>query len=89
LGQQPQPIYVRRKSILQPSNIVRSIPLPADVLAIILLSLLSTVAPVVKVPNQLLGAPLGTNVSLECHVEAFPNTINYWVKNRGEMLLDG
>ncbi|KAJ9593869.1 hypothetical protein L9F63_027487, partial [Diploptera punctata] len=46
-------------------------------------------APVVKVPNQLLGAPLGTNVSLECHVEAFPNTINYWVKNRGEMLLDG
>ena len=47
------------------------------------------VAPVVKVPNQLLGAPLGTNVSLECHVEAFPNTINYWVKNRGEMLLDG
>ncbi|KAJ9589543.1 hypothetical protein L9F63_017252, partial [Diploptera punctata] len=39
-------------------------------------------APVVKVPNQLLGAPLGTNVSLECHVEAFPNTINYWVKNR-------
>ncbi|XP_021934442.1 lachesin-like [Zootermopsis nevadensis] len=46
-------------------------------------------APVVKVPNQLLGAPLGTNVSLECHVEAFPNTINYWLKNRGEMLLDG
>jgi hypothetical protein len=54
-----------------------------------LLSLLSAGAPVVKVPNQLLGAPFGTNVSLECHVEAFPNTINYWVKNRGEMLLDG
>ncbi|XP_063218510.1 lachesin-like [Bacillus rossius redtenbacheri] len=46
-------------------------------------------APVVKVPNQLLGAPLGTDVPLECQVEAFPNTINYWVKNRGEMLLDG
>ncbi|KDR24479.1 Lachesin [Zootermopsis nevadensis] len=46
-------------------------------------------APVVKVPNQLLGAPLGTDVQLECYVEAFPNTINYWVKNRGEMLLDG
>ncbi|PSN48457.1 hypothetical protein C0J52_18928 [Blattella germanica] len=52
-------------------------------------NLCAAVAPVVKVPNQLLGAPLGTNVSLECHVEAFPNTINYWVKNRGEMLLDG
>ncbi|XP_063218508.1 lachesin-like [Bacillus rossius redtenbacheri] len=45
--------------------------------------------PVIKVPNQLLGAPLGTDVQLECHVEAFPNTINYWIKNRGEMLLDG
>lgn len=47
------------------------------------------VAPVIKVPNQLLGAPLGTDVQLECYVEAFPNTINYWVKNRGEMLLNG
>ncbi|XP_036142485.1 lachesin isoform X2 [Monomorium pharaonis] len=50
-------------------------------------------APVVKAPNQLLGAPLGTDVQLECNVEAFPNTINYWVKNqRGtedEMLLEG
>ncbi|KAF4525270.1 hypothetical protein B566_EDAN014670 [Ephemera danica] len=46
-------------------------------------------APVIKVPNQLLGAPLGTDVHLECYVEAFPNTINYWMKNRGEMLLDG
>ncbi|KAK6644450.1 hypothetical protein RUM43_000717 [Polyplax serrata] len=46
-------------------------------------------APSIKIPNQLLGAPLGTNVLLECHVEAFPNTINYWIKNRGEMLLNG
>ncbi|XP_063215990.1 lachesin-like [Bacillus rossius redtenbacheri] len=46
-------------------------------------------APVVKVPNQILGAPFGTNVTLECYVEAFPNTINYWLKNRGEMLMDG
>ncbi|PZC85174.1 hypothetical protein B5X24_HaOG202359 [Helicoverpa armigera] len=47
------------------------------------------VSPTVIVPNQLLGAPLGTDVVLECTVEAFPNTINYWLKNRGEMLLDG
>ncbi|XP_070525382.1 lachesin [Cardiocondyla obscurior] len=51
-------------------------------------------APVVKAPNQLLGAPLGTDVQLECYVEAFPNTINYWVKNQregteDEMLLEG
>lgn len=48
-----------------------------------------SVAPSIKIPNQLLGAPLGTDVLLECHVEAFPNTINYWMKNRGEMLLNG
>ncbi|KAF6207945.1 hypothetical protein GE061_016394 [Apolygus lucorum] len=46
-------------------------------------------APSIRVPNQLLGAPLGTDVTLLCYVEAFPNTINYWVKNGGEMLLDG
>ncbi|XP_015604016.1 lachesin [Cephus cinctus] len=46
-------------------------------------------APVVKAPNQLLGAPLGTDVQLECYVEAYPKTINYWLKNRDEMLLDG
>ncbi|XP_060526304.1 lachesin-like [Cylas formicarius] len=45
--------------------------------------------PTIKVPNQLLGAPLSTDVQLECYVEAFPNTINYWVKNRSEMLLNG
>lgn len=54
----------------------------------------SAVAPVVKAPNQLLGAPLGTDVQMECYVEAFPNTINYWVKNQhegteDEMLLEG
>ncbi|XP_078038969.1 lachesin [Augochlora pura] len=49
--------------------------------------------PVVRVPNQLLGTPLGTNVQLQCYVEAFPKTINYWVKNRqgtgDEMLIEG
>ncbi|XP_024084893.1 lachesin-like isoform X1 [Cimex lectularius] len=46
-------------------------------------------SPVIRVPNQLLGAPLGTDVQLECYVEAFPNTINYWLKSNGEMLLHG
>lgn len=50
---------------------------------------LVSVAPSIKIPNQLLGAPLGTDVLLECHVEAYPNTINYWMKNRNEMLLHG
>ncbi|XP_044735605.1 lachesin-like [Chrysoperla carnea] len=53
------------------------------------ISLSVNFAPTIKVPNQLLGAPLNTDVQLECYVEAFPNTINYWVKSQSEMLLDG
>lgn len=52
-------------------------------------SLYVNFSPTIKVPNQLLGAPVNTDVLLECYVEAFPNTINYWVKNRSEMLLNG
>lgn len=47
------------------------------------------VAPQITVPNQLLGAPLNTDVEMECHVEAFPNTINYWVKAKSDIIMDG
>ena len=45
------------------------------------------VSPVIHVPNQLVGAPLGTDVVLECFVEASPKTINYWLKDDGEISL--
>ncbi|GBP52068.1 Lachesin [Eumeta japonica] len=31
------------------------------------------------VPNQLVGAPAGTDVTVECHTEAHPRAISYWV----------
>lgn len=43
--------------------------------------------PVIQVPNQLVGAPLGTDVPLECLVEASPKSINYWVRDTGEMVI--
>ncbi|XP_071582844.1 lachesin isoform X2 [Temnothorax nylanderi] len=44
--------------------------------------------PVIHVPNQLVGAPLGTDVILECFVEASPMSINYWVKDpKGAMII--
>ncbi|XP_037936284.1 roundabout homolog 3 [Teleopsis dalmanni] len=43
--------------------------------------------PVIQVPNQLVGAPLGTDVQIECHVEAFPKSINYWIKDTGEIIV--
>lgn len=46
-----------------------------------------SVHPVIRVPNQLVGAPLGTDVKLECYVEAFPKSISYWVRGTGKKLL--
>ncbi|GFG37783.1 hypothetical protein Cfor_07816, partial [Coptotermes formosanus] len=43
--------------------------------------------PVIQVPNQLVGAPLGTDVTIECYVEASPKSINYWVRDTGEMVI--
>lgn len=31
------------------------------------------------VPNQLVGAPAGTDVAIDCHTEAYPRAISYWV----------
>ncbi|XP_017794610.1 PREDICTED: lachesin-like [Habropoda laboriosa] len=43
-------------------------------------------SPVIHVPNQLVGAPLGTDVLLECFVEASPKSINYWVKDNAMII---
>ncbi|XP_063236715.1 lachesin-like isoform X2 [Bacillus rossius redtenbacheri] len=43
-------------------------------------------SPAVWVPNQLVGAPAGTDVSVDCHTEAYPRAISYWVRD-GVMLL--
>ncbi|XP_018395185.1 PREDICTED: neurotrimin-like [Cyphomyrmex costatus] len=43
--------------------------------------------PMVQVPNQLVGAPIGTNVTLVCHVEASPKAINYWTRESDEMII--
>lgn len=49
------------------------------------------VHPLIQVPNQLVGAPVNTDVTLQCHVEASPKAINYWTRESGNSvhLLDG
>ncbi|CAG0897645.1 unnamed protein product [Darwinula stevensoni] len=39
--------------------------------------------PVMEVPNQLVGAPLGSTVSLECIVLASPRALHYWTRDQG------
>lgn len=36
------------------------------------------VSPMIWVPNQLVGAPSGTDVTIDCQTEAYPKSINYW-----------
>lgn len=38
------------------------------------------------VPNQLVGAPAGTNVTIDCNTEAYPRAMSYWFLGE-EMIL--
>ena len=40
------------------------------------------------VPNQLIGASLGEEVTLECATEAFPLSLNYWTKEDSFMIVN-
>ncbi|KAG8179455.1 hypothetical protein JTE90_006825 [Oedothorax gibbosus] len=44
--------------------------------------------PVMWIPNQLVGAPLDKDVTLDCHTEAYPASINYWAKDGGDMIIN-
>ncbi|CAG9816935.1 unnamed protein product [Phaedon cochleariae] len=43
--------------------------------------------PLIQVRNQLVGAPVNTDVTLQCHVEASPKAINFWTRESGEMII--
>ena len=43
--------------------------------------------PMLSIPNQLEGAYVGQDVTLECHTEAYPASINYWTTYRGDMII--
>ncbi|KAL1464420.1 hypothetical protein WDU94_004069 [Cyamophila willieti] len=41
------------------------------------------------IQNQLVGAMEGEQMTLECHSEAYPKSINYWTKENGEIIAQG
>jgi len=43
--------------------------------------------PIIQVHNQLIGAPMGSNITLDCLVEASPKPIYYWARDTGEYLM--
>jgi hypothetical protein len=50
---------------------------------------LVSVPPMLSIPNQLEAAFVGQDVSLECHTEAYPTSLNYWITERGDMIVSG
>lgn len=38
--------------------------------------------------QQLVGTPIGYNVTLECFIEAYPISLNYWSKDDSDMIHD-
>ncbi|EAT38141.1 AAEL009942-PA [Aedes aegypti] len=46
-------------------------------------------APMISVPNQLVGAVEGQRMTLECHSEAYPKSINYWTREKGDIVPQG
>lgn len=47
-----------------------------------------SVAPMVWIPHQLVGIPIGYNVTLECFIEAHPTSLNYWTRENDHMITD-
>lgn len=43
-----------------------------------------SVHPLIQVPSQLVAAPRGDGVVLECMAEASPKAINYWTRDTGK-----
>lgn len=39
--------------------------------------------PTVYVPHQLVGVPVGQDVTIECYIEAWPKGLNYWKRPNG------
>lgn len=45
--------------------------------------------PMIWIQNQLVGAMEGQQITLECHSEAYPKSINYWTKDDGNIISQG
>lgn len=46
-----------------------------------------TVKPKVKVVNQILGALVGNDATLDCQIEASPKPVNIWRNENGDVLI--
>ncbi|XP_033149579.1 neurotrimin isoform X2 [Drosophila busckii] len=45
-------------------------------------------SPMVWIPHQLVGIPMGFNITLECFIEANPTSLNYWTRENEQMITE-
>ncbi|XP_024946074.1 opioid-binding protein/cell adhesion molecule homolog isoform X2 [Cephus cinctus] len=45
--------------------------------------------PMIWIQNQLVGAREGQEMTLECNSEAYPKSINYWTRDKDEIIANG
>lgn len=38
-------------------------------------------------PNQIVGAPIGSDVTLECSLESHPSSTTNWTRNGGQTMI--
>jgi len=57
--------------------------------AVTVLVLLTAVPPMIWIQNQLVGAQEGQQMTLECNSEAYPKSINYWTRDKGDIIAQG
>ncbi|CAG7821657.1 unnamed protein product [Allacma fusca] len=43
-------------------------------------------APLIKIQNQVVGAVIGSNTTMDCYVEAFPVAVTYWERYDGRLI---
>ncbi|CAO1413430.1 unnamed protein product [Diamesa hyperborea] len=44
--------------------------------------------PMLTIPHQLVGIPINYNITLECHVEVHPTSLNYWCRENEKMIYE-
>ncbi|CAL1288096.1 unnamed protein product [Larinioides sclopetarius] len=44
-------------------------------------------APMIWIPNQLVGAAIGADVTLDCHLESHPKSVTYWTRDGGGVMI--
>ncbi|GIX84241.1 protein CEPU-1 [Caerostris darwini] len=44
-------------------------------------------APMIWIPNQLVGAAVGADVSLDCNLESHPKSVTYWTRDGGGFMI--